>query len=59
VDLVSNELVCSSQELGSEEDDRGGSIADLLILLCGERDEDSGLGVSGSTKYEESRRTAG
>lgn len=43
VDLVLDKLVGSSKELSSEQNDRGGSVSDLLVLLLSKRDEDSGL----------------
>jgi hypothetical protein len=55
VDLVLDELVGSSKELGSEQDDRGRSISDLLILLLGERDEDSGLEARARESNDERR----
>jgi hypothetical protein len=49
VDLVSDELVCTSQQLRGEKDDRGCTVSDLFVLLRGERDEDPSL------QYERAR----
>jgi hypothetical protein len=43
VDLVLDEVVGPAKELGREEDDRGRAVADLLVLLLSERDEDAAL----------------
>lgn len=45
VDLVLDEIVRALEELGGDEDDRGGSVSDLLVLLLSELNEDTASGV--------------
>lgn len=43
-----DKLVGSAEQLRSKEDDRGSTVTDFLVLLCCERDEDTGLGLAGN-----------
>lgn len=43
MNLVLDEVVGPTKELGREEDDRGRTVADLLVLLLSKRDEDATL----------------
>jgi hypothetical protein len=45
VNLVPDKFVCTTQKFRSDQDDRGGSISDFLVLLSGQRYEDSSLEV--------------
>ncbi|KAI3475615.1 hypothetical protein L1887_62957 [Cichorium endivia] len=45
VDLVLDQLVGATEELGGDDDDRGGAVADLLVLLLCELDEDAACGL--------------
>lgn len=45
VDLVLDEVVGAAEEFGRDDDDRGGAVSDLLVLLLRELDEDATGGV--------------
>jgi hypothetical protein len=45
VDFVLDEVVGAAEEFGGDNDDRGGAVSDLLVLLLRELDEDAPGGV--------------
>jgi hypothetical protein len=59
VDLVLHELVRPPQQLGRYYDDRGCAIADFLVLLLGEVDEDLARGVLDVEQREDGRAVVG
>jgi hypothetical protein len=55
VNLVLDEVVGATEELGSDDNDGGGTVSNLLVLLLGELDEDATSRVLDFDELEDSR----